>query len=91
MLNFSLYFNVKVSLNSLIVQFGRANKTSAQYQVQLPRAFTTTTYAVVSSPNDYTSSVAAVWCHINKTVTTFVMNSANYQVAYYVGWIAIGY
>jgi hypothetical protein len=89
--------------NGLIIQWGKSTTTNSEAKITLPKAFTTTNYAVVgnstqalgNSSNRYLTGWAQV---IARTTTNFTMYMSNYENSNWWNdvekpftWIAIGY
>jgi hypothetical protein len=89
--------------NGLIIQWGKSTTTNSEAKITLPKAFTTTNYAVVgnstqalgNASNRYLTGWAQV---IARTTTNFTMYMSNYENSNWWNdvekpftWIAIGY
>ena len=89
--------------NGLIIQWGKSTTTNSEAKITLPKAFTTTNYAVVgnstqalgNTSNRYLTGWAQV---IARTTTNFTMYMSNYENSNWWNdvekpftWIAIGY
>jgi hypothetical protein len=89
--------------NGLIIQWGKSTTTNSEAKITLPKAFTTTNYAVVgnstqalgNASNRYLTGWAQV---IARTTTNFTMYMSNFENSYWWNdvekpftWIAIGY